>query len=248
MNNYPDKAPTPLSIIWDFDGTLFDTRHRNLAVTREIVREVLGKSLEGYAALQTVEGYDRAQRGAGNWREFYQLHLGLDEEGTDHAGGYWLDYQLNDETETLPIDGVVEVIQELSHLPHGIVSQNSREVILQILESAQLATYFRSVIGHSEVPPRRQKPQPDGILRCLKEISHGGEGVILFVGDHETDTITAHNANAQAVRQGLDLRFVSVAAAYQDEIDPGNWSERPDFVARHPREILDILKEISRQI
>ena len=244
MNDSPDNASAPLSVIWDFDGTLFDTRHRNLAVTREIVSRVLGKSLEDYAALQTVEGYDRAQRGAGNWREFYQLHLGLDEEGTDHAGGYWLDFQLKDQTEALPIDGVIDVIQELSHLPQGIVSQNSREVILQILESAQLATYFGSVIGHGEVPLRRQKPEPDGILRCLKEISHGGQGVILFVGDHETDTMTAHNANAQAVREGLDLRFVSVAAAYLDEIDPGNWSERPDFVARHPSEILDILEEI----
>ncbi len=245
VNDNPRTGQDPLSIIWDFDGTLFDTRQRNLAVTRRIVSHVLGQSLEQFSVLRTVEGYDRAQRGVGNWREFYQSHLGLDEEGTDRAGGFWLDYQLKDRTEAPPFDGVVKVIKELSRLPQGIVSQNSRDVILHMLESTCLGSYFASVVGHAEVPMRRQKPEPDGILRCIQEIGQRREGIVLFVGDHETDALTAHNANAQALREGLDLRFVSVAAAYLDEIYPSSWSHQPDFVVRHPSEILDILEEFD---
>jgi len=30
------------AIIWDYDGTLVDTRHKNLAVTKEIMKHVAG--------------------------------------------------------------------------------------------------------------------------------------------------------------------------------------------------------------
>jgi len=181
-SNRPPTSPA-LGIIWDFDGTLFDTRQKNLSVTRAIVSQILGKSPEEFPSLETVEEYVRAQRGAGNWRDFYKRHLGLDEEGTDWAGSHWVDFQLHDQTEVLPINGVVEVIDQLGGLPQGIVSQNARPVIAQILETHRWSPYFDSIIGHAEVPMRRQKPEPDGIFLCLQELSAHSSGTILFIGE-----------------------------------------------------------------
>lgn len=237
--------PDSLGIIWDFDGTLFDTRRKNWAVTRAIVEEILGRSPDQFPILQSVDEYDRAQRRCGNWREFYMLHLELDEAGTDHAGRFWVEFQLRDMTRAEPIEGVSEVIEELVSIPQGIVSQNSRQVILQTLESSRIQAFFRSVIGHEEVPIRRQKPAPDGILLCRQELDSPPRRKILFVGDHETDARTAHNANRQAQELGLECRFYSVAAAYHAEVNPDSWAQRPDFVARDPADILDLVEQLE---
>lgn len=50
------------AVPWDYDGTLVDTRQKNLDVTRVIVFEVLNKSHEKFSAVQNncVEGYFNA--------------------------------------------------------------------------------------------------------------------------------------------------------------------------------------------
>ena len=57
------------AVIWDYDGTLVDTRQKNLAVTREIVWEVLQKSFEEFPALATIENYEQANLASVNWRD-----------------------------------------------------------------------------------------------------------------------------------------------------------------------------------
>ena len=36
------------AMIWDYDGTLVDTRQKNLDVTKEIVFEVLNKAMKNF--------------------------------------------------------------------------------------------------------------------------------------------------------------------------------------------------------
>ena len=43
------------AIVWDFDGTLVDSRHRNLSVNRSIIGELTGRSWREFEALYTID-------------------------------------------------------------------------------------------------------------------------------------------------------------------------------------------------
>jgi len=43
------------AIIWDYDGTLVDSRQKNLTVTRRIVSEILKRDVQDFQALATFE-------------------------------------------------------------------------------------------------------------------------------------------------------------------------------------------------
>lgn len=228
--------------LWDFDGTLADTRHKNFNVTRRILAGLNPEAVRRAPLTEGPEGYDRAYRRLANWREFYTRHLGLDDNETDRAGRLWTRYQLEDETPVPLFDGVAETLRRLREHVHGVVSQNARTVIERTLADARLHGLFRSVVGYEEVPIRRQKPEPDGILLSLKQLRVDA-GVVVFVGDHPTDVLTAHNANQALQRTGSKVRIVSVVAAYSCGDSWQDWPHLPDHVASHPRDIVAVQPE-----
>ena len=46
-----------LAIIWDFDGTLVDTHHKNLNVTRRIIEQIKQKRADNFPVLISLENY-----------------------------------------------------------------------------------------------------------------------------------------------------------------------------------------------
>ena len=60
------------AIIWDYDGTPADTRHKNLNVTRNIIESIIETDAEEFSALQSLENYTLANRRTSNWRELYR--------------------------------------------------------------------------------------------------------------------------------------------------------------------------------
>lgn len=164
------RAPLT-AIVWDYDGTLVDTRLKNFRVARRIVAEVSGRPAERFAALRSIAAYEAALRRTANWRELYGRAFGFSEDETDGAGALWTGFQLEDETPVAPFDGIAETLAALAHLPHGIVSQNARTTIARALEAA------------------------------------------------------------------VGVRFGAGRAA---------WAERPDYEARHPRDVVAIVDGLSR--
>ena len=59
------------TVIWDYDGTLVDTRQKNLNVTKEVVFEVLNKGHEEFSALHNIQNYQLANSKSANWRDLY---------------------------------------------------------------------------------------------------------------------------------------------------------------------------------
>ncbi len=229
------------AFIWDFDGTLVDTRQKNYRVAREIVSEVTSGSPDDLPAMRTLEDYEKAIHLYPNWRHFYQSQLGLTDEETDAAGMLWSPFQIRDITPTPAMDGMVETLQSLQDYPHGIVSQNSSRTIRESLDREQIADHFDFVIGYEEVHLRRQKPAPDGLLLCIDRlIGKRSKGYVVFVGDHETDTVTAHNANRVLQESGADLRVLAVAAHYGSPIPVDEWQHRPHYVADNPQQVVEI--------
>lgn len=233
------------ALIWDFDGTLVDTRRRNLSVTREIVERVAGREAAEFPALATVERYERLNRRVANWRELYREAFGFDEEEIDRAGELWAEHQLRSPVPTPLFEGVAEAVAGVPDVPQGVVSLNARENIEKVLDGEGLRDRFRTIVGYEEVPLRRQKPAPDGLLRCLETLGATGTGSVLYVGDHLTDVRCAAAANRRLREDGSSIRVVAVAAGYGPTSEPAGWSPAPDHVARRPVDVTELARRMT---
>ena len=229
------------AVIWDFDGTLVDTRHKNLVVTRAIVETISGRPSSEFPALESVDDYVAALLSTINWREFYAHSFDMSEAEVDRAGSLWAEYQVADQTHSAAFPGIAQTLGALADLPHGIVSQNGRANIRSILEANDIAHHFSSVIGYEEVDLKRQKPAPEGLLQCLAELTRLRPGFVFYVGDHATDALCAAQARSALERQGAAVSVVSVGAFYG--VEPSQpWDVEPDHVAHQPADIVSIVR------
>jgi len=237
-------ADPGVAFIWDFDGTLADTRLRNYRIVRRLLADATGGALDRFPALQTPEHYERVQRRYVNWRDLYVREFGLSEEETDKLGARWSEYQMAEPTPAMVFDGLPEVFRGLRAAVHGVVSQNARSQIIRTLEAAGLAGRFGAVIGYDSVHLERQKPAADGFLACLAVLSPDPPSRIACVGDHETDVRCARNAERALRGRGVATEVVSIAVCFVPGDDPMAWTERPDHVAHTPADILRIAREL----
>ncbi len=175
-----------------------------------------------------------------NWRDFYQCEFGLAEDLLESAGRMWTRCHLTDETPVEPFSGVRETLEALGHLPHGIVSQNSRRIIEATLERLGLGDRFEHVVGYEQVAPGRQKPAPDGLLSCLDRMNSLGPGAAFYVGDHATDAMCVLEARREIASRGLETEIRSIAALYGGESTDG-WPVPPDHRARSPEDIVAVV-------
>ena len=228
-----------IAVIWDYDGTLVDTRHKNLNVTRKIIERITKRSADEFPMLENVEKYHRATMETSNWRNFYRDEFELGEEQVNVAGSLWAEYQLNDHTQAKVFDGIREGMLSIGTVPQGIVSQNSKSSVKRQLESDGLIKYFSYIIGYEEVGMDRQKPEPDGLISCIEELSESDDGTIFYIGDHETDIQCAKRANQ--VLTETDLNVLSIGILYGSRLDSSKWKTQPDFEANSVQELFDII-------
>jgi HAD superfamily hydrolase (TIGR01549 family) len=228
------------AIVWDFDGTLADTRLRNMHVTQLILGAITGRPADEHAALASLESYKEALLRTANWRDLYSKEFGLTEPDIDRAGHLWGEYQLLDETPAPSFTGIVEVLERWSELPQGIVSQNGSEIITNILEANNIKNYFRAIIGYEDVEFRLQKPSPEGLIHCIEILTGLQPGLVFYIGDHETDAMCAKLGQEILAARMLDIEIISVGAFYGIEPQPG-LEDNFVHVAYHPAELTEII-------
>lgn len=238
-----------LAIIWDFDGTLVDTRQKNLNVTRRIIEQITQQRAHKFPVLTSLKNYISATTRATNWRELYTCKFGLTNQQTDLAGKLWTEYQLQDNTPTKLFPGVHDVLLQLQNLQHGIVSQNSYSNIINLLSKYGLEDLFKAVIGYEEVDIIRQKPEPDGLLTCINKLCNSSSGNVFYIGDHETDIVCADNANAVLKTRNSGIEIFSIAAYYGVIDNISDWNTKPDFTAKKVEDIIEFsrLMEMERK-
>lgn len=243
-SRHADSGHPLTAVIWDFDGTLVDTRRRNYLVVRRLLAELAERDPDAIPALRSPEVYEAVQRRYANWRDLYIGEFGFSEEETDRLGSQWTRYQLADDTPAPVFDGIGTVLAALGFLPHGVVSMNGRSQIARSLREANLHHAFRWIVGWEDVSIRRQKPEPDGLLACLEGLTGLAAGAALYVGDHETDTQCAANARRALATRGAAVRIVTVAARFVGGADPTGWAHRPDYVAESPHDVIEIARRV----
>lgn len=235
-----------LAVIWDFDGTLVDSRRKNLNVTRKIISKILGKDPIKFLVLNSLQDYHNAHIQATNWREFYKQSFSFDELQTDEAGKLWTSYQQEDNTPVLLINGIYDAIAVMDNIPQGIVSQNSKSNIERILEEKEISSYFKVIVGYEEVELKNQKPAPDGLLMCIEKLVGHNSGYIFYIGDHETDIKCALNANNILSENKTDMKIISIGAFYGFEVDTSGWSVLPDFQIQNTADIKSIVNNFNQ--
>lgn len=240
MNNSGLKA-----IIWDYDGTLVDTRKKNWNVTRNIIESMFKIEPSAFPALQNLENYTSATRKISNWREFYRRELNLSDQQIDKAGRMWTPYQLMDHTDATIFEGIDTIIGNLANFPQGIVSQNSKSSITRNLEKVRMLSFFDHVVGYEEVEIHKQKPEPDGLLSCLKKLSVTGSGSVGYIGDHQTDVLCVRAANRVLQKNGARIKILSIGACYENGTDTSTWDVRPDYEAHRVQDIPKIVEKIK---
>jgi len=232
------------AVIWDYDGTLVDTRGRNRSVTARILERVTGRPPEAFPGVCSQDAYDALNRAAANWRELYRDAFELAEPEIDEAGRLWSEFQASDETPIVAFDGIHDAVDSLAGTPQGIVSQNGRHIIQRALEREGFVERFASIVGYEEVPFQRQKPDPLGLLITIERLTGWAPGCVAYVGDHETDALSAARANAELARAGRALRVVTIGAFFFGRDPCADWSVRPDHRARSPRDVGRIARRL----
>ncbi len=230
------------AIIWDYDGTLVDTRAKNWGITRNIVRHFTGADPDTIEALSSLDAYTRALHRHHDWRRLYATEFGMSKETMSEAGRLWTEYQLADDTVAAVYDGVESTLRKLRNLPHGIVSMNSKDNIERSLANAGLLDHFELVIGYEEVSQAGQKPAPEGLLMCLDRLTGMAPGHVAYVGDHQIDIECARNANETLADDGHDIRVFAIGAAYGIGAEFGAWPDEPDYTAQHPDDVVSIVR------
>lgn len=240
-SNKPRHADTGShAIVWDFDGTLADTRLRNMYVTRSIIQDITGQPGQQHAALSSLDSYKEALLRTANWRDLYDREFGLSESDIDRAGHLWGEYQLREKTPAPFYEGIAEVLEALRDLPQGIVSQNGSAIITNILRANQLDNYFGAIIGYEDVEFRLQKPSPEGLIHCIEVLTGLRPGIVFYIGDHETDALCAEKGQETLDERRLDIEIISIGAFYGTE-PVRSREEKFDHAACRPAELTEII-------
>ncbi|MFC2132973.1 HAD family hydrolase [Bacteroidota bacterium] len=227
-------------LIWDYDGTLVDSRLKNLNVTRRIIKKVTGNPADSFPLLRSVETYIHTIITFRNWRDFYAESFDLDENQIDRAGILWTEEQLADKTESPLISGMKRLIEQFADYKQGIVSQNSQRMIIQNLKKYGISRFFDVVIGYEEVGLGDQKPNPQGLLSAINKLAENNSSKVYYIGDQDSDVECAFNAKKMTLAK--DLEIVSIYLnSFGIPFNSEKLSFQPDYEICKPTELEEII-------
>ena len=177
------------AIVFDLDGTLIhsapDLHRAANAMLAELGRE--GLSLErltsfvGHGVAKLVERCLDATGG------------GTAEERRTALALYLRHYDAAPAALTRPFPGVEEALAALAAtgVRLGICTNKPEALTIKVLDDLGIRRHFHAVVGGDTLPVL--KPDPAPLHLCLERL--GAEvGAALYVGDSETDALTATNA------------------------------------------------------
>ncbi len=133
--------------------------------------------------------------------------------------------------ETVPYDGILELLERLSDFKLAVFSNKKQEMTTIVVEKL-LGDKFQIVCGKKENYPI--KPDPKLTLEIISELGVEPSECV-FVGDSGTDMVLAKNAGCVSI--GVLWGFRK-----EDELRENG----ADYIVSAPAEILDVLSEIKK--
>ncbi|MBD3351456.1 MAG: HAD-IA family hydrolase [Candidatus Lokiarchaeota archaeon] len=125
--------------------------------------------------------------------------------------------------------GVDKIIRFLSakNVKLAMLSNNKRTSVEQSLEKHDLKQYFLEILGANDT--EKLKPEPDGLLKILKDQSISNPSEVLFIGDMKTDVQAGKAAK---------IKTLCVASGLNNKEEL--LEEKPDFLVNNTQELAEI--------
>jgi len=179
-------------IIWDFDGTILDTEKAIVYAKQETMRQLGLPVADERACADTI--------GLSSRIGFAQMYPELTEEMLDKCV---VNYRANFDRAKYEMPptlfpGVTEVLKELKDkgIILTIATSRNRRSLLDFLDKYGLSGFFSYLLAAEDT--ERLKPNPDPVLRTMKEVGMGVKETIV-IGDMPYDILMGKNAGVCTV-------------------------------------------------
>lgn len=183
-------APNLAGLVFDMDGTLFDSR---TVVPDAYIATIRGAGGPAYGREEVIEAYS-----LGPPRVLLSSLLGRPSTRQDLDDYHGRLAAAAAGVRVYP--GIPETLSALGErLPLAVFTGASREACSILMEHTGLLPHFDALVGGDEVP--RSKPDPDGILLACKRLGVTARKAA-YIGDAPYDLETARRSGALAVAAG----------------------------------------------
>ncbi len=211
------------AVIFDLDGTLLDT----LEDLADSVNEMLRKFSCPERTLEEIRSF------VGNgMKKLVERSVSEDFDLKNLGSAYdffRLSYARNMQNKTEPYDGILKCLEELKENDIiTVVTSNKNDDAVKNLCKEYFGELITLAVGAKEGVP--SKPNPQMVFSAIEEIGMKNEECI-FIGDSDTDVLTAKNAG---------LKSIGVLWGFRDR-EVLEKSEA-DFIISSPHEIIGIIE------
>lgn len=211
-------------VIFDFDGTLGDTR-QNIIITLQRTMRIMGLEVRDEATCAATIGLTLED-------SFLKMYPDMSREDARKTVDVYRDifYRSIEELQPELFPGVGDVVKELHSkgIILSVASSRTSPSLLLFLRNMGIADYFSLVLGADNV--EHHKPHPEAVERTLSELGVDAEEAIV-VGDMPLDVEMAHRAGVVAVG-------VSYGNASREELVESS----ADYVIDNILPLIDIVR------
>ncbi|MCD4739363.1 MAG: HAD-IA family hydrolase [Anaerolineae bacterium] len=194
------------NIIWDVDGTLFDT-YPPIARAFQAALNDLGENV----SLKWIEGLARKSLGhcVSTLADKYQLNEeNIVQEFKKH-------YSCTQPEENPPFPGVITICQYIcaNGGKNAIVTHRGREGTAQLLAANNMAAYFVGCLTRDDGYPR--KPDP-AVFEAILKAHHLKREETITVGDREIDILAGQAAGVATCFFGPETETIDADLVISD--------------------------------
>lgn len=182
---------SPPLVIFDFDGTLGDTR-QNIVRTLQATMQRLGLDMCDDATCASTIGLTL-------FDSFRAMYPAMSVDEAHHCVATYRDIYFEDVAANIPalfpnVESTIETLHS-SGAVLAVASSRSSPSLHLFLQESGLADYFSCVIGSDNVT--HHKPHPEPVEIILRRLNFSPSRA-LVVGDMPVDILMAHNAGVRA--------------------------------------------------
>ena len=211
-------------IIFDFDGTLCDTRS-NIIIAFRATMEHLGLDMRNEETCGATIGLTLRDG-------FKSMYPDFDDAKIDYCVETYRQIFAERRKELMPdlFPGVKETLEALRKRGHRMTIATSRltDSLMLFMRHHGIDHYFEYAVGSDSVT--HHKPHPEPALKTLRELNIAPSEAIM-VGDMPVDIAMAHNAGIRAI--GVDY-----GNATREELE----AAEADWIVDSITKILSIIK------
>ncbi len=216
------------AVLFDWDGTLADTRQVVVETFQMVVREI---------GIEVSAEFIERRIGTGAAYTFKEILEGAGKQYNDAlikkllANKIKAEMSMSNKVRLFP--GALELLETLTGKTHiGLASMNNRPVIEQLLKSLRIQKFFESIVTVEDV--KRFKPDPEIFLKCAATLQENPENCVVV-----EDSIFGVQAAKAA---GMDCIGVLTGVYGRAELRTAN----PGLIVESLTEKEKILKFIFR--